>query len=144
MLTAKMIGITPAWLTRSGRKVVPPWYMRRPRTRLAYWIGMRRWPSVTKMIAAMAKTPKTAKTARAARLGESMNVPIAWGARPTMPAKMMKLIPLPIPFSVMSSPSHISRMEPAVRVTIWVSVSKDARSKRVLRTPAWLRTARKP
>ncbi len=39
-----------------------------------------------------------------------------------MPAKMMKLIPLPIPFSVISSPSHIRRIEPAVSVTIWVSV----------------------
>ena len=45
MLIAKMIGITPAWLTRSGRNVWPPWYIRRPRTRLAYWIGIRRWPS---------------------------------------------------------------------------------------------------
>ena len=45
MLTAKMIGMTPAWLTRSGRNVEPPWYMRRPRTRLAYWTGIRRWPS---------------------------------------------------------------------------------------------------
>jgi len=33
MLTAKMIGMTPAWLTRSGRNVVPPWYIRLPRTR---------------------------------------------------------------------------------------------------------------
>jgi hypothetical protein len=45
MLTAKMIGITPAWLTRRGRNVAPPWYIRRPRTRLAYWTGIRRWPS---------------------------------------------------------------------------------------------------
>ena len=45
MLIAKMIGMTPAWLTRSGRNVWPPWYIRRPRTRLAYWIGIRRWPS---------------------------------------------------------------------------------------------------
>ena len=45
MLIAKMIGITPAWLTRSGRNVWPPEYIRRPRTRLAYWIGIRRWPS---------------------------------------------------------------------------------------------------
>ena len=43
--TAKMIGITPARLTRSGRNVWPPWYIRRPRTRLAYWTGIRRWPS---------------------------------------------------------------------------------------------------
>ena len=27
--------------------------MRRPMTRLAYWIGMRRWPSWTKTIAQM-------------------------------------------------------------------------------------------
>ena len=45
MLIAKMIGMTPAWLTRSGRNVWPPEYIRRPRTRLAYWIGIRRWPS---------------------------------------------------------------------------------------------------
>ena len=30
------------------------------------------------------------------------------GAWRTMPAKMMKLMPLPMPFSVMSSPIHIS------------------------------------
>ena len=31
----------------------------------------------------------------------------AAGARDTMPAKMMKLMPLPIPFSVISTPSHM-------------------------------------
>ena len=36
-----------------------------------------------------------------------MNAWSAPGARLTMPAKMMKLMPLPIPFSVISSPSHI-------------------------------------
>ena len=41
-----------------------------------------------------------------------------------MPAKMMKLMPLPMPRSVMSSPIHIRATEPAVRVTIWVMVSK--------------------
>ncbi len=61
-----------------------------------------------------------------------------------MPAKMMKLIPLPIPFSVMSSPIHIRRIDPAVSVTIWVSVANEARSNVVLSTPAWLRTARNP
>src|SRR4026207_1454457 len=42
MLIAKMIGMTPAWLTRSGRNVWPPWYIRRPRTRLGGWRGGRR------------------------------------------------------------------------------------------------------
>jgi hypothetical protein len=50
------------------------------------------------------------------------------GARLTMPAKMMKLMPLPIPRSVMSSPIHIRAIEPAVSVAIWVRVSKLARS----------------
>ena len=41
-----------------------------------------------------------------------------------MPAKMMKLMPLPMPRSVISSPIHIRTIAPAVRVAIWVSVSK--------------------
>ena len=35
-LAAKITGITPAMLTRSGRYVWPPWVIRRPITRLAY------------------------------------------------------------------------------------------------------------
>ena len=46
-----------------------------------------------------------------------------------MPAKMMKLMPLPMPRSVMSSPIHITRMVPATRDAIMVSVSRLARSK---------------
>ena len=66
------------------------------------------------------------------------------GIRETIPAKMMKLIPLPIPFSVISSPSHIRRTEPAVRVMIWVRVANEARLKSVVRTPEELRRARNP
>ena len=40
--------------------------------------------------------------------GSPRNAPIALGAWLTMPAKMMKLMPLPMPRSVMSSPIHIS------------------------------------
>ncbi len=61
-----------------------------------------------------------------------------------MPAKMMKLMPLPMPFSVMSSPSHMRSTEPAVRVTIWVSVVNDDSSNGVVRTPCELRRARNP
>ena len=70
----------------------------------------------------------------------------AVGARPTMPAKMMKLMPLPMPFSVMSSPSHISRTEPVVSDTIWVSVSRSASPNEPVRTGGWVlwRRARKP
>ena len=39
---AKMIGITPAWLTLIGKKWRCPPYTRRPRVCLACWIGIRR------------------------------------------------------------------------------------------------------
>ena len=68
--------------------------------------------------------------------GLPKNVATAPGARDTMPAKMMKLTPLPMPFSVMSSPSHIRTTEPAVSVTIWVSVSKLPRLNGV--SSSWL------
>ena len=51
-----MIGITPALFTRSGMNVLPPEYIRVPRTRFAYCTGTRRWPSWMKMIAAMTRT----------------------------------------------------------------------------------------
>ena len=41
-----------------------------------------------------------------------------------MPAKMMKLIPLPSPRSLISSPSHISRIVPAVNESSSERVSK--------------------
>ena len=88
----------------------------------------------------------TAKATNARMSGELRKAMSAVGARPTMPAKMMKLMPLPIPFSVISSPSHISRTEPVVRATIWVSVSRSARPNEPVRTGGfvlWSR-ARKP
>ena len=57
---------------------------------------------------------------------------------------MMKLMPLPIPRSVISSPIHISAMAPAVRVAIWVRVVKLARSNVPVSTCCELSRARKP
>ena len=59
------------------------------------------------------------------------------GTPATMPAKMMKLMPLPMPRSEMSSPIHIRSTVPAVSVMICVSVVKLVRSK--LRDDAVLR-----
>ncbi len=75
-----------------------------------------------------------ANSTKRARSGLLTNAWRAPGARLTMPAKMMKLMPLPMPFSVISSPSHIRVTEPAVRVTIWVSVSQLPRSNGVVST----------
>ena len=41
---------------------------------------------------------------------------MAWGMRATMPAKMISEMPLPMPFSVIFSPSHMMKAVPAVRV----------------------------
>ena len=60
-LEAKMIGITPAWLTFSGRYCRVPPKTRRPRTCLADCVGIRRWLSV------IAITPTTTATNRPAR-----------------------------------------------------------------------------
>src|SRR4051812_10126912 len=60
-LEAKMIGITPAWLTFNGRYCRVPPKTRRPRTCLADCVGMRRWLSV------IAITPTTTATNRPAR-----------------------------------------------------------------------------
>ena len=60
-LEAKMIGMTPAWLTFSGRYCRVPPKTRRPRTCLADWVGIRRWLSV------IAITPTTTATKSATR-----------------------------------------------------------------------------
>ena len=79
-----------------------------------------------------------------AMFGVCRKLPIAPGARLTMPAKMMKLMPLPMPFSVMSSPSHISEIEPAVSVAIWTIVAGFERSNPDDSTPCEFRSARNP
>src|SRR5271170_1062291 len=60
-LEAKMIGMTPAWFTFSGRYWRVPPKTRRPRTCLADWVGIRRWLSV------IAMTPTTTEMNRPRR-----------------------------------------------------------------------------
>jgi hypothetical protein len=74
------------------------------------------------MITATERIATIAKPITSGALGVWRNPLIAVGVRLTMPAKMMKLMPLPIPFSVISSPSHIRVSDPAVSVMIWVIV----------------------
>ena len=88
--------------------------MRRPITRLAYWIGMRRWPSWTNT------TPAT--TARAMNGIMTLKTWSGFvhqacrpcGRRLTIEAKIISEMPLPMPRWVISSPIHISRIVPAV------------------------------
>ena len=128
---AKMIGMTPAMFTRSGRCVSSPPTMRIPRTRRAYDTGMFRCASVS------ATTPTIVTTARSAKTTnwmscEGSNVTmscwIACGTLAMIPAKMRSDIPFPTCFSEMSSPSHMRNTVPAVTVTMSMSVCPTARS----------------
>ena len=42
----------------------------------------------------------------------------AWGRRATIPIMIISEIPLPIPLSVIFSPSHMMNMVPAMRIVV--------------------------
>ena len=119
---AKMTGMTPPVLTLSGMCVLDPPYIRRPTTRLAYWTVTRRWPRSTKMIAPTTRIISTIRMitepARAGRARICSNVcSTAAGKLTTIPAKMMSDMPLPMPRSVICSPSHMMNAVPVVSVS---------------------------
>ena len=88
--------------------------MRRPITRLAYWIGIRRWPSCTKTIAAITASAMngimTLKTG--SELVDQACTPL--GRPATIEAKIISEMPLPMPRWVISSPIHMRSTQPAV------------------------------
>ena len=87
----------------------------RPTIRFAYWTGMRRWPSWTKTIATI--TASATKGIITTKTWSGL-VHQAWmpaGRPETIEAKIISEMPLPMPRWVISSPSHISSVQPAVR-----------------------------
>ena len=109
-----MTGITPAWLTLSGRYVEVPPYMRRPTMRLAYCTGIRRWPCSTNTTPTMMISAATQTAAKMAPPRLSRICLPSEGMRAAMPAKISSDMPLPMPRSVISSPIHITSAAPAV------------------------------
>jgi hypothetical protein len=113
--------MTLAVFTLSGKcEVIPP-YIFRPTTRLAYCTGMRRCPRSTKMIAPTRTTASTSNeiATRAPISPSRTNVKVvetAEGKPATIPAKIINDMPLPIPRSVICSPSHIIKAVPEVSV----------------------------
>ena len=127
MVWAKMIGITPAVMSRIGMKVFWPSRMRpRPITLRGIWIGIRRAAMVIATTAPITATTTASSTM--APNGEMTPVRTnctscsAEGqTRSRIEKVMSRLIPLPIPRSVICSPSHITKMEPVVSVTTMIS-----------------------
>ncbi|SIM41756.1 Uncharacterised protein [Mycobacteroides abscessus subsp. abscessus] len=109
-----MTGITPAWLTFSGKYVEVPPYIRRPTMRLAYWTGMRRWPCSTNTTPTTISSAATQTAAKVTPPRLSRMVLPSAGMRAAIPAKISSDMPFPMPRSVTISPSHITRVDPAV------------------------------
>jgi len=126
---AKMMAITPAAFTLSGRYVVWPPMTRRPCTRFAYDTGMRRCARSMNTMAGMQATTMTRMSTvmampRPLSAVEVSDWKIADGTRATMDVKMMSDMPLPMPRCVMSSPIHMMQAVPATSVkTTRMSVS---------------------
>src|SRR6185312_7173311 len=108
---AKMIGMTPGWLTLIGIYVEEPPYIRRPTMRLAYCTGTRRWPcsmKTTRPTSTMptAMTPK--KTTQPPPSEEDCLMDHSWvGSCEAIEVNISRDMPLPTPRSVISSPSHM-------------------------------------
>ena len=91
--------------------------MRRPITRLAYWIGIRRWPSCMNTIAAITPSATNGIITRKTWSGFVHQAWMPFGSPETIDAKIISEMPLPMPRWVISSPIHISSTQPAVRQT---------------------------
>ena len=118
-----MTGITPPTFTFRGRWVDCPPMTLRPTTRLAYCTGIRLCalstntmnPTTTTMMDSRSMTNSGDHCCCTSR------VKISWPAlgKPlTIPAKMIRDIPFPMPLSVILSPSHMMNAVPVV----WVSM----------------------
>ena len=90
--------------------------MRRPITRLAYWTGIRRWPSWMKTTAAITREREERHHDLEDLVGvRPPGLDAAAAGRETIEAKIISEMPLPMPRWVISSPIHMSSTQPAVR-----------------------------
>ena len=119
---AKMIGITPALLMRSGMKVFcPSRILPRPITLRGICTGMRRAATVMATVAAttssiMINTMISTGKLRVPVFSASKVFTVSGRIRSMIEKKMSRLIPFPIPRSVICSPSHMMKMPPVVSV----------------------------
>ncbi len=118
-----MTGMTPAWLTFNGRYVDVPPYMRRPIMRFAYCTGMRRCACSTNTMAAMMTAPTTITIKKMNRPLVCRMLLSSAGKRAAIWVKIRIDMPLPMPRSVMSSPSHMMIAVPAVIVRTMVRIT---------------------
>ena len=119
---AKMIGITPALLMRSGMNVFCPSRIRpRPITLRGIWTGIRRAATVIATVPATTSTIIASTRSNTGKLSvpvfNASNVfTVSGRIRSTIEKKISRLMPFPMPRSVICSPSHITKTPPVVSV----------------------------
>ena len=130
-----MIGMTPAELTRRGTKLFCPSRIRpRPTTFRGICTGIFRAPIVINTTAAVIPTSTTTRPTRAKivicpAVNDSHVRPTAAGKPSMMEKKIRSDIPLPIPCSVICSPSHITKIAPTVSVMVVVRLKTNPGSR---------------
>ncbi len=127
---AKITGRTPLMFTLMGMKELWPPYILRPTTRLAYWTGMRRSALFIKTMKAISKRKTMpVRGTHSHIMPPVLNISLPRrsteeGTRETIPAKRMREMPLPMPFSSMRSPSQTTSMAPAVKAAMMVTAAR--------------------
>ena len=86
-----------------------------PSWRRAYWIGIRRWPSITNTTETTIPSATSGKNSRA-DVPPLIQPLIPVGAYARIEAKIRIEIPLPMPRFVICSPIHMSSAVPPVSV----------------------------
>ena len=119
---AKIGGMTPEVLIFNGRWDASPPNILLPIWRFGYWTRMRRCARSMKTMNATTATDITRKmmmkTVEIAPVRPSSRVEAsACGRFATIPAMMIREMPLPTPRAVICSPSHIRKTVPQTSVT---------------------------
>ena len=117
-----MTGMTPAWLTLSGMYVEEPPNILRPTIRRAYCTGIRRCACSMKTTAATTTRPMTITPPKTHGPLAFWTPHRAAGKVATTWVKIRIDMPLPMPRSVISSPSHMITAVPAV-ITMTIRTS---------------------
>ncbi len=98
--------------------------MRRPIIRLAYCTGIRRWACSTKTTRATSTRPAAITTVKRVQPRCSLICHSEEGKPDAIEVKISSDMPLPMPRSVISSPSHMMTPVPAVIVTTMTMMPK--------------------
>ena len=127
---AKMIGITPAAFTFKGIYCLAPPYCLLPTILFAYCTGIFLVPCTKRIAAPITNNKNTISIINIIRPPllfatlDTTSCNKASGKRAIIPIKIINEIPLPIPLSVILSPSHKINILPAAKIMVEVTINR--------------------